>query len=132
MSSYKKRLTKEEGKGDFIERDNTFSIVPNIYKNLTSDSCFHPSQRQREAPTNKIKSTRFSLLTFIPIALFLQYKKVVVCVFTFNVFLQSVPALSTNSPLATGIPLLFVILLGMLKELYLEVKRWSDDKRINS
>ena len=56
----------------------------------------------------------------------------VVSVFTFDVFLQSVPAISTNSPLATGIPLLFIILLGMLKELYLELKRFNEDKRINS
>ena len=61
-----------------------------------------------------------------------DYKKVVVCVFTFNVVLQSIPAISTNNPLATGIPVLFVILLGMCKELYLEVKRWRADKKINA
>ena len=131
MSLQKRQRKDEGGVGDCIQR-KTLSIVPNIYKDMTSDSRFHPSQEQREAPTNKIKSTRFSLLTFIPIALFLQYKKVVVSVFTFNVCLQSVPAISTNNPLATGVPLLFIILLGMLKELYLEVKRWNDDKRINS
>ena len=64
-------------------------------------------------------------------ALFLQYKKVVVCVFTVNVLLQTFKVFATNSPLAVGIPLLFIILLGMSKELYLECKRWKDDKRIN-
>jgi len=29
------------------------------------------------------------------------------------------------------LPTLFIIILGMLKELYLEIKRWKDDKRIN-
>ena len=71
------------------------------------------------------------MLTFVPIALFLQFKKVVVCFYTFNTVMQSIPAVSTNSPLASLIPTVFIILLGMLKELYLEYKRWKDDKRIN-
>ena len=45
--------------------------------------------------------------------------------------MQSIPAISTNSPLATLIPTLFIIFLGMVKELYLEIKRWKEDKRIN-
>ena len=83
------------------------------------------------APTNKIKSTRYSALTFVPIALFLQFKKVVVCFYTFNTIMQSIPAVSTNSPLASLIPVIFVILIGMSKEAYLEYKRWKEDKRIN-
>lgn len=83
------------------------------------------------APTNKIKSTRYSALTFLPIALFLQYKKVVVCFYTFNTVMQSIPAISTNSPMASLVPVVFIILLGMSKEAYLEYKRYRDDKTIN-
>ena len=83
------------------------------------------------APNNKIKSTRYSALTFVPIALFLQFKKVVVCFYIFNTIMQSIPAISTNSPLASLIPVLFVIIVGMGKEAYLEYKRWKEDKRIN-
>lgn len=50
----------------------------------------------------------------------------------FNVGLQCIPAISTNTPIATGIPTLFIIFLGMGKELYLEIKRWKEDKRINT
>ena len=46
--------------------------------------------------------------------------------------MQSIPAVSTNSPIASLIPVIFVILVGMAKELYLECKRWKEDKRINS
>lgn len=46
--------------------------------------------------------------------------------------MQSFPAVSTNSPLASLIPVVFIILLGMLKELYLECKRLRDDKKINT
>eukprot|EP00354_Favella_ehrenbergii_P007119 CAMPEP_0170458402 /NCGR_PEP_ID=MMETSP0123-20130129/5379_1 /TAXON_ID=182087 /ORGANISM="Favella ehrenbergii, Strain Fehren 1" /LENGTH=219 /DNA_ID=CAMNT_0010722529 /DNA_START=263 /DNA_END=922 /DNA_ORIENTATION=+ len=46
--------------------------------------------------------------------------------------MQFIPAISTNSPLASMIPTIFIILVGMGKELYLEIKRWREDKRINS
>ena len=41
-------------------------------------------------------------------------------------------AFSTNSPMVSLIPTVFIIIVGMSKELYLEVKRWKEDKRINS
>ena len=112
---------------------NMLSIIPTLYDQSggKAGEKYKPTREQAAAPSNKIKSTRYNVLTFVPIALFLQYKKVVVCFYTFNTVMQSFPAVSTNSPLASLIPVLFIILLGMLKEAYLEYKRWSDDKRIN-
>ena len=113
---------------------NSLSIIPTLYNKESDgseDQRFKPSREQEMAPTNKIKSTRYTALTFLPIALFLQYKKVVVCFYTFNTVMQSITAVSTNSPLASGIPVAFVILVGMAKEAYLEYKRWKADKTIN-
>ena len=111
---------------------NALSVVPNVYETMgATEERFLPSADQQRAPTNKIKSTRYTPLTFFPIALFLQYKKVVVCVYTFNTVMQSIKSISTNSPLISLIPVVFVILVGMSKELYLECKRYKDDKRIN-
>ena len=39
--------------------------------------------------------------------------------------------MSTNNPLASIIPLLFVICLGIIKEAIVEVKRWQEDKKVN-
>ena len=83
------------------------------------------------APRNKIKSTHYTPWTFFPVVLFLQYKNVIVCFYTFNTIMQSIPAISTNSPFASLVPTIFLILVGMGKELYLEVKRWREDKRVN-
>jgi len=60
-----------------------------------------------------------------------QYKNVVVCFYTFNTVMQMIPSIRTNSPLSSLLPTLFVISVGMSKELYLEIKRWRADKRIN-
>ena len=83
------------------------------------------------APSNRIKSTRYTVLTFLPIVLFLQFKKVVVCFYTFNTILNGIPNVSVNSPVQSGAPLLFVILVSMAKEAYLECKRYREDRRVN-
>jgi phospholipid-translocating ATPase/phospholipid-transporting ATPase len=49
-----------------------------------------------------------------------------------NTVLQFIPSISTNSPLASLIPVLFVIILGIVKEIIVECKRWRDDQRVNS
>ena len=106
-------------------------VVPTLNTKMTSEEAFHPSEAQNQAPANKIKSTHYTPLTFAPIVLLLQYKNVIVCFYTFNTIMQSIPAISTNSPMASMIPTIFIILVGMGKELYLEIKRWKEDKRIN-
>jgi hypothetical protein len=49
-----------------------------------------------------------------------------------NGIIQALPATGLNNPLATLIPLSFVILLGIIKELVVEIKRWKEDKKFNS
>jgi len=49
-----------------------------------------------------------------------------------NAFLQSIPAISTNSPLASLIPVVFMMIVGMCKEFAVEYKRFKDDSRVNS
>ena len=49
-----------------------------------------------------------------------------------NTILNAFPSIGINSPLQTGIPLAFVVLLGVLKELIAEIKRWQEDKAFNS
>lgn len=46
--------------------------------------------------------------------------------------MQCIPEIQTNSPLATVVPLCFVISLGILKELIAEVKRYKEDKAVNN
>lgn len=49
-----------------------------------------------------------------------------------NAILQSTPSISTNSPLASIVPLAFVVLLGMLREALADIRRWREDRRTNA
>lgn len=56
----------------------------------------------------------------------------VVNVFYFiNGILQFIPSVQTASPLATYIPLGFIILTGMIKEAVIDYKRYKSDKETN-
>ena len=68
----------------------------------------------------------------MPITLFIQYTRVIIVFYSFNGVLQSIPAISTNNPLASIIPTAFIIFLGIMKELYYEYKRYKEDNLINS
>lgn len=64
--------------------------------------------------------------------MFIQFARVTNDFYVVNFALQSTPQISSNSPLATLIPLLFVIILGMIRELVADLKRWKEDRRTNA
>jgi len=90
-----------------------------------------PRQQVNTNPSNAIKSTRYNVITFLPITMMQQFARIINCFYLFNALLQCIPTISTNSPLATIIPLTFMIMLGVLKELVVELKRWHDDREAN-
>jgi hypothetical protein len=91
-----------------------------------------PPSEQLRNPLNTLKTTRYNIFTFFPVALFLQLTKVVPLFYLMNGIIQALPATGLNNPLATLIPLSFVILLGIIKEFVVEIKRWKEDKKFNS
>ena len=90
-----------------------------------------PRSQDTENPTNKRKTTRYNFITFLPITLFIQFLKVINIFYAFNAVLQYIPAISTANPLATVIPLSFVVILGIIKELVVEIKRFYGDRHVN-
>lgn len=70
--------------------------------------------------------------TFIPVSLFIQFVRVTNIFYVINAILQSTPSISTNSPLASIVPLAFVVLLGMLREGLADIRRWREDRRTNA
>ena len=90
-------------------------------------------QRQNEYnyPNNRISTTRYTWYNFLPIALMIQFAKVSNTFYLIGAILQSIPEISTNDPLATVIPLAYVVLVGMIKEFLADYKRYKADKKTN-
>jgi hypothetical protein len=83
-------------------------------------------------PSNRVTSQKYSLLTFLPITILLQLSKVLNIFYLVNGSLQTIPAISTVSPLASLIPVLFVIFVGIVLEAISEYRRYCSDYEQNS
>ncbi|GJP57010.1 hypothetical protein CLOM_g16051 [Closterium sp. NIES-68] len=80
--------------------------------------------------SNKIATTKYTWYTFIPRGLFEQFRRVANFYFLFNAIISLTP-LSPVMPITTITPLVFVIGLAMLKELWEDIKRGASDYETN-
>ena len=108
-------------------KQNNFTqrVKPRVFKSFKDLQSY-------QGPSNGRKSTKYNILTFLPATLLYQFSRVVNCFYLFNAILQSIPAISTNDPLFTIIPLAVIVALGIIKELIVEISRWSADRKINA
>jgi phospholipid-transporting ATPase len=73
---------------------------------------------QQDLRGNKIDTAKYSIATFLPKSLLLQFTRLSNVVFLANAVLQSIPIISTITPLTAIGPLAFVLSLSMLREGY--------------
>ncbi len=80
--------------------------------------------------SNYISTTKCTLLTFLPINLFEQFRKkanlyflIIACLASTNV--------SPKDPLFSWLPLIFVLAVSVVKEAFEDYKRYEMDKEIN-
>ncbi len=65
---------------------------------------------------NRVSNTRYTLLTFVPLVLYDQFSRWLNLYFLALACLQLVPGLSPTSPLATWLPLMFIVCLAAVRE----------------
>ncbi len=68
--------------------------------------------------SNNVTTAKYTLLNFFPKCLFLQFMRLSNIIFTFNAVLQSIPILSTISPLIAIFPVIFVLSTSMIRQAY--------------
>lgn len=77
---------------------------------------------------NKIRTTKYTMLTFIPKNLFEQFSKMANVYFLFIMVLQIIPPISiTGGQPAILLPLLFVVAVSAVKDLFEDIKRHRAD-----
>ena len=103
----------------------TYRVTPRFYRE-------HVSKEQDARPTNKRKSTRYTWLTFFPIAFALQFKKLVNIFYLVTGILNFFKTIAVNSPIAVLVPTTCIMLLGVVKEFVGELKRYKEDKVVNA
>lgn len=83
-------------------------------------------------PNNKISTSKYSLITFLPKNLLEQFSKMANMYFLIIGFMQLIKEISTSSGVpVTWFPLLLIVIISALKDLFEDLKRHRSDKEEN-
>lgn len=107
------------------------------YRKVVPNHTVPPKTPKREHPNgqfvgNKIRTTKYTLLSFIPKNLLEQFHRVANLYFIFIVLLNWVPAINAFGKEVAMIPVLFVLGVTAVKDLFEDRRRRASDKRINN
>lgn len=83
-------------------------------------------------PSNFIKTSKYTFWDFLPLGLFFQFKKISNIYFLLNMIISFIPSVSPVSPFTAVMPLLFVLVVALIKEGYEDYKRHREDSKANS
>lgn len=82
--------------------------------------------------SNYIKTSKYSLLTFLPLNLLEQFQRLANFYFLCLLILQLIPAISSLTPVTTAIPLIGVLSLTAVKDAYDDFQRHVSDSQVNN
>lgn len=66
-------------------------------------------------PTNKVDTTKYSIITFLPKAIIFQFVRPANFVYLIAAILQSIPAISSLTPVTAIAPFVFVIGISLVR-----------------
>lgn len=104
-------------------------VVPNHTVPPKTPKRDHPNGRR---VGNKIRTTKYTLLSFVPKNLLEQFHRVANLYFIFIVLLNWFPAINAFGKEVAMIPVLFVLGVTAIKDLFEDRRRRASDKRINN
>ncbi|XP_030587811.1 probable phospholipid-transporting ATPase IM isoform X1 [Archocentrus centrarchus] len=81
---------------------------------------------------NHIKTSKYSILTFLPINLFEQFQRVANAYFSVLLILQLIPEISSLSWFTTIVPLVFVLVITAVKDATDDYFRHKSDQQVNN
>ncbi|XP_037655819.1 phospholipid-transporting ATPase IB-like [Choloepus didactylus] len=81
---------------------------------------------------NSISTTKYSLWSFLPRFLYLQFSKAANAFFLFIAILQQIPDVSPTGKYTTLLPLMIILSISGIKEIVEDYKRYLADKLVNS
>ncbi|XP_063240630.1 phospholipid-transporting ATPase VD isoform X2 [Bacillus rossius redtenbacheri] len=112
-----------------VEEPHFQTVVPNHLVPPRTPAKAHPNGRR---PDNRIRTTKYTLLSFLPKNLLEQFHRVANLYFIAIVLLNWVPAINAFGKEVAMIPVLFVMGVTAIKDLFEDRRRHASDKRINN
>ncbi|KAK9509687.1 hypothetical protein O3M35_006947 [Rhynocoris fuscipes] len=116
----------------FILRKKAKSDPEIRTRNVVPNHIVPPRTYPNGPQNNKIRTTKYTFLTFLPKNLMEQFHRVANLYFVFIVLLNWVPSINAFGKEIAMIPVLFVLGVTGIKDLFEDRRRKASDKRINN
>ena len=81
--------------------------------------------------TNRIKTTKYTIWSFVPKNIFEQFHRFANLYFLFIVLLNWIPQINAFGKEVAMIPVLFVLGVTAIKDAYEDYRRFKSDKKVN-
>ncbi|XP_076594615.1 phospholipid-transporting ATPase VB [Chaetodon auriga] len=104
----------------------------NLVSNLPYEGLEKGKQPNRYFPGNAIKTTKYTLLLFIPMNLFEQFHRWANIYFVGLAILNFVPVVNAFQPEVALIPICVILSLTALKDAWEDFRRYQSDKKLNN
>ncbi|XP_034454756.1 probable phospholipid-transporting ATPase VB [Hippoglossus hippoglossus] len=104
----------------------------NLVSNLPYEGLEKGKQPNRYFPGNAIKTTKYTLLLFIPMNLFEQFHRLANLYFVGLAILNFVPVVNAFQPEVALIPICVILSLTALKNAWEDFRRYKSDRKLNN
>nr|CAG8507514.1 1340_t:CDS:10 [Entrophospora candida] len=137
MSIFKKKKSVNVENGTFISLEQHSSSIIDDSTTVTAATTMKELDQYDEPiikfASNRISTSKYTLLTFIPKNLFEQFRRVANMYFLFLVALQLIPSVGGGvSPILVASPLFTIITMTAIKDAFEDWKRHTQDKTLNN
>jgi len=102
-----------------------------VHANILYDYAKGEENPNRHYANNKIKTTKYTVLSFLPKNLFEQFHRFANVYFFFIALLNFVPVVNTFQPELAMTPVIFILSVTAIKDLWEDYRRHRSDKEIN-
>uniref|UniRef100_A0A672Q3F9 Phospholipid-transporting ATPase n=1 Tax=Sinocyclocheilus grahami TaxID=75366 RepID=A0A672Q3F9_SINGR len=119
LKKHKRRKSKKESKTRIV------------HANILYDHTKGGDNPNRHYANNKIKTTKYTLLSFLPKNLFEQFHRFANVYFVFIALLNFVPVVNAFQPELALAPVVFILSVTAIKDLWEDYRRHRSDKEIN-
>uniref|UniRef100_A0AAX7U4Y2 Phospholipid-transporting ATPase n=1 Tax=Astatotilapia calliptera TaxID=8154 RepID=A0AAX7U4Y2_ASTCA len=103
-----------------------------LESNLPYEGLEKGKQPNRYFPSNAIKTTKYSLLFFIPMNLYEQFHRLANLYFVGLVILNFIPEVNAFQPEIALIPICVILSLTAMKDAWEDFRRYQSDRKLNN
>ncbi|MED6276834.1 hypothetical protein CHARACLAT_006995 [Characodon lateralis] len=103
-----------------------------LQSNLPYEGMEKAKQPNRFFPSNAIKTTKYSLLLFLPMNLYEQFHRMANLYFVGLAILNFIPVVNAFQPEVGLIPICIIMSLTALKDAWEDFRRYQSDRKVNN